>query len=129
MIRILAIGLIGLILVMTIKQFRPELALILSLATGIVIVLLVSEDLARIIQQLLGMTESFGINQELIQLTVKIVGIAYLTEFGVQACKDSGENGIAGKLELCGKIAIFSLCLPVAFQILTTLFGILQEIS
>ena len=41
------------------------------------------------------------------------MGIAYITQFGVEILRDCGENAIALKLELAGKVFIMGLTLPV----------------
>lgn len=56
---------------------------------------------------------------------LKVTGIAYIAEFGVQACKDAGENAIASKVELGAKILILSLCVPVVMNLLELLASIL----
>lgn len=44
---------------------------------------------------------------------LKALGIAYLTYISAEICRDSGEDGIASKVELAGKIEMLSLALPL----------------
>ena len=57
-------------------------------------------------------------NLEYLKLIVKIVGLAYLAGFGAQICKDAGENGIAAKIELAGKIFILTMGIPIMVGLL-----------
>ena len=46
-------------------------------------------------------------------VVVKVLGIDYITDFAAQVCRDAGENGIASKVEMAGKVLIFYVSLPV----------------
>lgn len=60
-----------------------------------------------------------------IGLLVKITGIAFLTEFAVSICKDSGEGAIASKIELGSKIVIISMSVPIISSLLELVIKIL----
>ena len=126
MIQTVAIGIIGVVLALTLRQTRPELALMVSLATGGLILILALGDLTNLVSFLTSLASRFGLDDGMIKAVLQMTGIAYLAEFGVQACKDAGEGSIAQKVELCGKVAIFLLCAPVVVEILSTLFGMVQ---
>ena len=44
---------------------------------------------------------------------LKIIGIAYIAEFGAQITKDAGQGAIASKIELAGKILILVMAIPI----------------
>lgn len=51
--------------------------------------------------------------------TVVRIGLTSLgADFGAQACRDAGSGGLAGKLELCGKVLIALEALPTAAALL-----------
>lgn len=66
-----------------------------------------------------------GYDYEFINLLIKVTGIAILTEYAVNICKDSGENAIANKIDFGGKIIIISLSIPVISSSLETLTKLL----
>ena len=51
-------------------------------------------------------------------IILKVTGIAFLTEFGVSICKDSGETAIANKIDLAGKILIIAISIPIISALL-----------
>ena len=53
--------------------------------------------ISAIIDLLTSLTSKASINNSFIMLLIKITGIAFLTEFAVSVCKDSGETAIANK--------------------------------
>ena len=57
---------------------------------------------------------------------LKVIGIAYLTDFSAQVCRDAGENGIASKVEMAGKIFIFYAALPVFTSLIKMLQMLLE---
>ena len=66
-----------------------------------------------------------SINTSFINLLIKITGIAFLAEFAVSICKDSGESAIASKIELGSKIIIISMSIPIISSLLELVIKIL----
>lgn len=48
-----------------------------------------------------------------LNIVLKVVGIAYLAEFGCQLCEDAGEKAIGSKVQWVGKVMIFIVASPV----------------
>ena len=51
-------------------------------------------------------------------ILLKILAVAYVSDFVAQICKDAGESSIGGKVELAGKVLIFYLAIPVMKSVL-----------
>ena len=93
-IKIIGIGLISLIITIIIKQYKPEFAIYISIVAGVLILFLIMDKLEGIINLLKTISSKSGINNQFLELLLKITGIAFLTEFAINLCKDSGENAI-----------------------------------
>lgn len=124
-IKIIAIGLIALILIILLKQYKPEFALYISLLTGVLILILVMDKLTGIIQLIQSISNKANINNQFITILIKITGIAFLSEFAVSVCKDSGETAIASKIEMGTKIIIISMSIPIISSLLEIIINIL----
>lgn len=124
-IKIIGIALIALIIIIMLKQYRPEYAIFISILTGILILFLVMDRLTGIIQLIQNIEDKFSINTQFIALLIKITGIAFLSEFAVSICKDSGEAAIASKIELGSKIIIISMSIPIISSLLEVILKIL----
>ncbi|MBE7044984.1 MAG: stage III sporulation protein AD [Ruminococcaceae bacterium] len=111
--QLITLGLIGSLLALTVHSFRPELAVCVSLAVGLLIFSGILSDLGNILLHLLQIMEENGIRQEYILTVFKIIGISYLAQFAGELCKDCGQNAIAIKIELAGKVSILVLTLPI----------------
>ena len=118
-IKIIGIGLTSLIIIVIVKQYRPEFVLYVSLAAGILILVMIMEKINSIISLLTA------INNEFLVLLIKITGIAFLTEFTVSICKDTGETAIANKVDLGGKVLIISMSIPIIASLLETILKLL----
>ena len=112
-IKIIGIALIALIIIIMLKQYRPEYAIFISILTGILILFLVMDRLTGIINLIESIQDKFSINTQFIALLIKITGIAFLSEFAISVCKDSGEAAIASKIEIGSKIIIISMSVPI----------------
>lgn len=124
-IKIIGIGLIALIIIIIVKQYRPEFTIYVSLVAGALILLMVMDKIGGIIDLLTSLSNKTAINNEFLVLLIKITGIAFLTEFAVSICKDSGEVAIANKVDLGGKIIIISMSIPIIASLLETILKIL----
>lgn len=119
--QIVAIGFIATVLVVVIRSQRPELAVLLSVAAGIIIFLLVLGKISSIMDIIKELANKAGINMVYMGTILKIIGIAYIAEFGAQICRDAGEGAIASKIEFAAKILIMVLAVPIVVAVLTML--------
>ncbi len=124
-IKIVGIALIALVIIIMLKQYRPEYAIFISILTGVLILILVMDRLTGIINLIQSIEDKFSINTQFIALLIKITGIAFLSEFAVSICKDSGETAIASKIEIGSKIIIISMSIPIISSLLEIILKIL----
>ena len=124
-IRIIGIGLIALIMIILLKQYKPEFAIYISLLTGALILLLLTDQLSGIVNLVQSIAVKANVNSQFLSLLIKITGIAFLSEFAVSLCKDSGEGAIASKIELGSKIIIISMSIPIISSLLEIILQIL----
>lgn len=124
-IKIIGIALIALIIIILLKQYKPEFAIYISLLTGVLILLFIIDDLNGIIQLLQSLANKASINGTFLSILIKITGIAFLSEFAVSICKDSGEAAIASKIEIGTKIIIISMSIPIISSLLEIILKVL----
>lgn len=124
--QIVAISIIAVILVVLIRQYRPEIALQISVVTGLLIFLLIIFKLASVLEELQMFSRQINIDLVYISTIFRIVGIAYIAEFGAQVCKDAGENAIASKIELAGKVIILVLAVPILMALMDLIKNIIS---
>ena len=124
-IKIIGIGLISLIIIIIVRQYKPEFTLYVSLLAGALILIFILDKIDGIINLLTSLSNKTAINNEFLILLIKITGIAFLTEFAVSLCKDTGETAIANKVDMGGKVIIVSMSIPIISSLLETVIEIL----
>lgn len=113
-----SVGMVGAVLALMLKEWKPELSVAVSIATGIFLLFGVFEELREVFSEFSGLMERGGVDLRYFQIVVKIIGISYLAQFGSSICRDSGQSAIAEKIELAGKAAVVSLTLPILIAFL-----------
>ena len=124
-IKIIGIGLIWLVIILILRQYKPEYAIYVSLISGILILTLSLGELTGIINLLKDISSRANINTKYMTLLLKITGIAFLIEFAVSISKDSGETAIANKIDLGGKVLIIVISIPIITALLETVLKII----
>lgn len=106
------------------KSHKSELVFLCLTAGGIILFLFAFDYLSESVEFLKSFSESTGIQNEVIRVIFKIIGIGFLIELTASSVKELGFEGIADKLILCGKIIIFVVAIPIlsnAYQIILNL--------
>ena len=116
--QLVALGLVGGILVVLIRQTRPELALQLSLVTGALILLLLMDRVVSVVALLQELAQRARVNSYFLATVLKVIGVAYLAEFSGQVLRDAGEGSVAAKIEVAAKVIILVLAAPIVVAIL-----------
>ena len=119
--KIVGIAIVALVLVITLKQDKKEIALILSIVAGILILSFSIGPLANIVEMLEGLINKSGISSKYLEIILKITAIAYIIEFTKNICVDAGETAIATKVEIAGKIIVVTLSMPVILSVVEVL--------
>jgi stage III sporulation protein AD len=70
-------------------------------------------QIAPVVQALQDFSREAGLQSDTIALLLRLISMAYLTEFSVQACRDAGEDGLAQKAALAGKILLAAQTVPL----------------
>ena len=124
-IKIIGIAFLAVIIIVILKQYRPEFAIYASIIAGVLILALASNTLSGIIDMIKSISNKTNINSEFLVILIKITGIAILTEFAVSICKDAGESAIASKVDVGGKIIIISMSIPIINALIDTVVKVL----
>lgn len=115
---IVGVALAGAVLAVVLRQQRPELSLLLSLTVALFIFLSVVGRIGAVVQVMRDLVERAGVSMFYLGTILKIVGIAYIADFGAQISRDAGEGAVAAKIEFAAKIMILVLAVPVVVAVL-----------
>lgn len=123
--QIVSLGIVATILIIILKNFRPEYAVYISIVTSVIIFSMILKHLVYAIDILRELSIKANIEMTFFSIILKIIGTAYIVEFGSQICKDAGEGAIAMKIEFAGKIIIMVLAIPILLALVDLITKIL----
>ena len=110
------------LLALSLRQQRPEYAMLLSLACGLFVLFFLVGKMGDIFSQLQDLLTGLSGQSELTEIVLKALGICIVAELGSQCCRDAGETAIATKVELAAKAALVLMSIPI-FQTLLEVAG------
>ena len=123
--QLIAVGITGAIFIVTVKQHKPEIALALALVIGVLLLFMASGFLETILNTLRDMADQAGLSSGQWQLLIKLLVSGYVIEFGSEICKDAGQQALAAKLQMGGRLIMAGLALPVFKSLLTLITELL----
>jgi stage III sporulation protein AD len=119
--------LVATFLALIVKEQKPTFAFMLVVFVGCSIFLFLIGQIQEIIRMLERIAVNAGVNLMYVETILKIIGIAYIAEFGAQITRDAGQGAIASKIELAGKILIMAMAIPILTVIIETILGLLPS--
>ncbi|RDY70764.1 MULTISPECIES: stage III sporulation protein AD [Halobacillus] len=120
-IQIVSLGLVAALLILLLKEHKSSVAFLLLLFTVIILFLTILDQVRHIFALLSYMAEKAQVEPVYFKTILKIIGIAYIAEFGAQLIRDAGLNSLASKVELAGKLFILMLAIPIVTAVIETI--------
>ena len=124
-VKVIGIALVTTFAVMVLRPTKPELAAVVSIAGGVVVLLMFVDSLSQVLGGFTAIVNRTGIKSEIFSALLKIIGIGYLTDFAAGICSDAGNTSMAQKVTLAGKVIILVLALPIIDNLIQIIVGIL----
>lgn len=113
------------LLCVMVRRWQPELGALVAVGAGAILLLGVLGQLQSVQGVMERMAALSGLGEGYMTLLLKVLAIGYVAELAAQTCTDLGEGGLAMKVALCGKLAIFSLAAPLMYSFLELVVGML----
>ena len=123
--KIVGIAIVGCVCTLLLKNTQSQYAMLSSLATGIIILIIALSSFSKVILSFQAIIDKTGVNSSLFATLLKIIGIGYITEYSQSVCADLDCASIGKKVSFAGKIAIFLLALPIIENLINTVTEIL----
>lgn len=127
--KIVGIGLLTCVAALLLKQLKPEISIIVALCGGLIILSMVVDYLAEVLQIFKLIVDKTGLDASLFTSILKIIGIGYITEWTANICNDTGLSSLSDKILLAGKIIIFVFSLPIITNIIEIITGLLGLVN
>lgn len=119
--KIALVALVGMTLAIVVGSMRRDISIWITIVSGIIIFFFGISKFQYIVDMFRDLTKDIGIQETYITIILKMIGVAYLSEFTTSICKDAGQNAIAGQVDFFGKMSIILVSLPVLQSLVETI--------
>lgn len=118
---LVAIAVIGTVVCVLIKQYRPEYTALVAIGTGIILLVLALPQTREMLEYIENISELANVDSIYIKTILKALGVCVVTQLASDTCNDCGQSSIASKVELGGKIAILAISIPFFTSLIETI--------
>ncbi|MBQ3088203.1 MAG: hypothetical protein IJC36_01070 [Clostridia bacterium] len=126
MIKIALFALVALVIIVVLRQYHPEYALLAATLSGAGILIFLVSQLAQPLCSLTEMLWNYGVSKEHTSYILKSLGICVITKFSTELCNDFGQTSLGTKVEMAGKITLLIISLPILQNILEVGLSLLR---
>ncbi|WP_082245973.1 stage III sporulation protein AD [Bacillus gaemokensis] len=123
--QIVGLGLVATFLAAVLNQHKSSITSLFIVFIGSVMFLLLIDQIHSILRMIERVASEAKVSNVYVETLLKIIGIAYIAEFGAQITKDAGQGAISSKIELAGKILILVMAIPILTVVIETILGFL----
>ena len=125
LVKVAATGIIAAICAMVVRKHVPELAILLSICAGVLILLYCSGALSSVKAFLDELVVVGGLTPGVVEPVAKVTGVAIITRLAADFCKDAKESGLASAVEMAGSALALFMTLPLMSAVLELLGSLL----
>lgn len=126
LVAVVGVLLCGALLAAVLRSQRPELAMGLSLLAGMVVVVFLLRQILPLAGTVRRMAALGGVAEGAFSAVFRAAGVCLLTQIVADTCRDAGENALAAKAELAGRVLLILLTVPLFEQILTLILVVVN---
>lgn len=113
LIKISAVALVFIFLSFLLKNNRNEFIFFMRIAVIVLIFFAIADSLSDFILSVMHMFSALDIDGLHIKSLVKVAGISIISDFICDILKDNNESSLSRVVEMCAKVFIIILCLPM----------------
>lgn len=120
-----AMGVVAALCALLLKKHTPEMAFALALAAGCVLLSLALGWMEQLTAFLTELGETAGLSPAVLSPVLKVVGIALVSRWAGELCRDAGEGGLAAFVETAASALALLVCVPLLKSVLSAITGLL----
>ena len=103
----------GALLCSALRVQKPEMALVCALATGLAALFFCMDGLSGAVSAMRTLSQQSGLSSSGTQVLIRATGVALVSDFASQLCRDAGEGALAHRVELAGRVSLLSRAAPL----------------
>ena len=126
MVRLIGFCLLAAVMTMLLRQMNPGVAALLCVAFGAMTLLMLLPAVGEYAAQIRDFLSELSLDAVYGQTMLKAMGIVLMTQFAAQVCRDMDAPSIACRAELCGRLMLLGVALPIFLKLTQMAVGALQ---
>lgn len=128
---VMALALVGVVIVAAVKQENRIIALCISIALCVVLLLFLLPQLSDVLATVRSLTQVFegSDTAQWLSLLLKVTVIALMGEWAIALCRDAGEGALSVKLEIAVKIILLCMSIPVFVKLIELMISVLEGLK
>lgn len=119
-------GIVASLLLLLVRRERPEMALVLALAVGLCLFTMAIPKIKEAVSMLEDLSRDTGLEPFYFGIVLKVLAIAYISDFASSISRDAGEEMVAGRVELLGRLLILTASFPIIKAVITLIQSLLS---
>lgn len=124
MIKAGTIGVVSILFAVSLKAYKAEYGIYVAVAVCLIILEYIMRYFLQILSGMEVLRGYLRDHYSYLALLLKAVGATYACEFCAGICKDAGYGGVAGQIEMLGKVYILSVGMPVLVSLMESIQNI-----
>ena len=126
MVKIAVLGLVTIFLTMIAGSVKREYGIAVMIGAALLLGVYGISSIERMVTRIREFESAIGMEKEYLDILLRMLGIAYLTQFVVSLCRDAGNCAVAGQIGIVGKISMMLVSFPILEALLRTLGDMLK---
>ena len=126
MVKIAVLGLVTIFLTMIAGSVKREYGIAVMIGAALLLGVYSISSIEMVVTRIREFESAIGLEKEYLDILLRMLGIAYLTQFVVSLCRDAGNGAVAGQISIVGKISMMFVSFPVLEALLKTLGDMLK---
>ena len=126
MLKIAVIAVVCAFVLIYLKNINSEFFSVALLGASVIVIASGIDYLTETVRIIEQIKEITGIDGVVYTVIAKIIGIAYVVQFGSGMIEDLGLKSVSDKLVFIGKLAVLIVAAPMIVRILNVLTGLIK---
>lgn len=123
--KIIAVGLISALIIICLKSANSELAAPVSIASGLLILLMTVSYVKEFVSFFKDMANVAGLDDGIYKIVLKVLAISYISEFASGAVEDLGQKNLSEKIQFASKTIMIVLAMPLLKNLIEKVVALL----
>ena len=116
------------LLALSLRPFGGGLAERTALVGGLILLMWAAGEISGVFSRIRALLQQAPGFDGAASLALKVTGVAYVAQPASDLCRDCGEEGLASKSELCGRLLMLIAVMPQLTSLASRLIALAEEL-